>query len=112
MKTLTLCRFSWAFALELGGTHIIRRWKAGCGVIFACLALSVALSAQTFTLLLSFDGGNGSDPHYGQLIQGINGELYGMTGGGGTSGCGTVFNMTTAPRVDYAPQFCQRRRRL
>jgi uncharacterized repeat protein (TIGR03803 family) len=87
-------RHSAALASNCGGTLAMRRYKNAVAVLIACLALSLGLSAQTFTSLLSFDGSNGSDPHYGWLVQGIDGLLYGMTGGGGTDGCGTVFKIT------------------
>jgi uncharacterized repeat protein (TIGR03803 family) len=51
------------------------------------------LLAQTFTALYLFGGPNGP------LVQGTDGNLYGTTGGGGTgrcsSGCGTIFKITT-----------------
>ncbi|MGO9085676.1 MAG: choice-of-anchor tandem repeat GloVer-containing protein [Candidatus Sulfotelmatobacter sp.] len=62
---------------------------SGYGVVFEF----VPGAAQTFTTLANFDGTNGSDPHYGYPVQGIDGDFYGMTGGGGI-GCGTVFKMT------------------
>ena len=34
-------------------------------------------------------------PTYGTLIQGIDGSLYGATGGGGANGYGTVFSVTS-----------------
>jgi uncharacterized repeat protein (TIGR03803 family) len=70
-------------------------WAAVCIAVF-CLMAAIAAPAQTFTPLLSFDGTNGSIPHYGYLVQGIDGDLYGMTGHGATDGCGTAFKMTTA----------------
>ena len=46
----------------------------------------------TKTVLYSFSGGShdGEKP-VGDLVLGKNGELYGTTGAGGASGCGTVF---------------------
>jgi uncharacterized repeat protein (TIGR03803 family) len=63
-------------------------------VISSALLLfcSAWLSAQTFTLLHSFDGTDGAQPHAG-LIQGTDGNLYGTTGFGGSANVGTVFNI-------------------
>jgi len=47
-----------------------------------------------FTTLYTFDGGaNGSYP-VGTLVQGTDGNFYGVTGGGGASNDGTIFQMT------------------
>jgi uncharacterized repeat protein (TIGR03803 family) len=67
---------------------------AACIAMF-CLMAAIAAPAQTFTSLFSFDGTNGTDPHYGSLIQGTNGQLYGMAGHGATNDCGTVFTINT-----------------
>lgn len=45
-----------------------------------------------FTLLVSFNGTNGSGPM--GLVQASDGNFYGVTGGGGTNDLGTVFKMT------------------
>jgi uncharacterized repeat protein (TIGR03803 family) len=74
-------------------------WKrAGAGLAFLIAAMS-ASSAQTLTTLASFDGSNGSYPLWMSLVQGTDGNFYGVTqyGGTGTScslGCGTVFKVT------------------
>jgi uncharacterized repeat protein (TIGR03803 family) len=65
-----------------------------CALAF-CVALSIAASAQTFTTVLSLDGTNGSQPLFGPPVQGIDGNLYGITDTGGSYGCGTVFKITT-----------------
>jgi uncharacterized repeat protein (TIGR03803 family) len=72
-----------------------RQFAALFILAFVCVAAAIAAPAQTFTSLFSFDGSNGTYPHYGHLVQGTDGELYGMTDGGGSSGCGTVFKVTT-----------------
>ncbi len=65
-------------------------------ITFFCVAAAIGAPAQTFTSIFSFDGTNGTDPHYGSLIQGTNGQLYGMTGHGAVDDCGTAFTITTA----------------
>ena len=73
-------------------------WRNGA---YALLLLSVttmtALQAQTFTVLHSFDGTDGTSPASG-LVQATNGDLYGTTLGGGLGesegGDGTVFKIT------------------
>jgi uncharacterized repeat protein (TIGR03803 family) len=57
------------------------------------ITAAVALPAQTFTTLHSFDNTDGSSP--GALIQATDGSLYGTTASGGTDGDGTVFKITT-----------------
>jgi len=53
-------------------------------------------SSGTLTLLHSFAGGktDGAIP-YGGLVQNLTGTLYGTTTGGGASGNGTVYKLTT-----------------
>ena len=49
-----------------------------------CVATTVALSAQTFTTLLSFKVTDGAVP-WGSLVQGANGNFYGTTANGATN---------------------------
>jgi uncharacterized repeat protein (TIGR03803 family) len=58
-------------------------------ILFAAMA-----SAQTVTTLVSFAGGNGDEP-IGPLVQGLNGDFYGVTAAGGAYNGGTVFKMTS-----------------
>jgi uncharacterized repeat protein (TIGR03803 family) len=64
----------------------------GCGVVFELKRTGTTYSES---VLHAFDGtdGEGSDA---ALAFGNHGELYGTTGGGGTSGEGTVFAMRPA----------------
>jgi uncharacterized repeat protein (TIGR03803 family) len=48
------------------------------------------------TVLHSFAGGSDGNYPYGSLIQGSDGNFYGMTANGGTNGAGTVFKITPA----------------
>ena len=63
----------------------------GCGTLFRITPTG------TLTTLRSFNATNGRGPH--SLVQGIDGNIYGATGSGGTStdcpsGCGTFFKIT------------------
>jgi uncharacterized repeat protein (TIGR03803 family) len=65
-------------------------------VLLALTTLATPSPAQTFTSLLSFSGANGSKPFGGPLVQGLDGNFYGTTWMGGTSGDGTVYRITPA----------------
>ena len=67
-----------------------------------------ATDALKFTMLADFDGANGSGPQY-SLVQGSDGNLYGITtggGGGGLPGAGTVFKMTPGGVLTTLYSFC------
>jgi uncharacterized repeat protein (TIGR03803 family) len=63
---------------------------------FVVMFLTTAGAAQTFTDFFNFNGANGGVPGYNVLVQGRDGQLYGTTGEGGTSGFGVVFRINTA----------------
>ena len=70
-----------------GGTN---NCSGGCGTVFRIT------SAGTLTTLYQFSGLDGTDPQAG-LVQGSDGNFYGTTQAGGTSGSrGTVFTITPA----------------
>ena len=87
--------------------------KAG----LAFLALSVALlcaasahnaHAQTYTTLATLNGPNGAEPN-SPLLQGLDGNIYGVTYSGGANcdgACGTVFSMTPAGSLTTLHNFC------
>jgi uncharacterized repeat protein (TIGR03803 family) len=85
-------------------------------VMFVSLIVLGAVSssvAQTFTTLVNFDGTNGSGPYLTSLIQGADGNLYGVTFEGGTStscqdlsGCGTIYRMTPGGVLTTIYNFC------
>ena len=78
--------------------------------VFALWAIAaLALPAQTFTTLFSFDGTNGYDP-IAALVQGTSGDLYGTTSLGGSTacveGCGAVFKITPGGALAWLYRFC------
>jgi len=76
------------------------RVKSHVGMILAAFVLwaGAMAGAQTVSTLYSFVGGktSGEYPWYVTLVQGTNGQLYGTTYGGGASGFGTFFEVTTS----------------
>lgn len=94
-----------------------RGWtEAMLMAIFVVSAGVTWASAQTFTSLVSFSGTNGSQPVV-PLVQGFDGNLYGVTYGGGnielecstslsSAGCGTVFRVTPAGVLTTLHAFC------
>jgi uncharacterized repeat protein (TIGR03803 family) len=58
---------------------------AGAGIIFKVTPDGL------FLILHRFDGTDGAGPYYGALVEGTDGSLYGVSGGGGSSGNGTFF---------------------
>ncbi|HLX71049.1 MAG TPA: choice-of-anchor tandem repeat GloVer-containing protein [Verrucomicrobiae bacterium] len=65
-------------------------------------AFEITTNGQ-FTLLASFDGTNGEEPR--ALLQGNDGNFYGVTAQGGAYGYGTVFQMTTNGQVATLASF-------
>jgi len=65
-------------------------------LVFLVASALVISQAQTFRVLHTFHGRNGSDP-VGPVVRDIDGSIYGATGVGGTgkcsTGCGTVFKL-------------------
>lgn len=75
-----------------------------------CVATTITV-AQTFTTLLSFDENDGNEPI--ALIQGIDGNLYGTSLGGGKygkhngiPGDGTAFRMSLSGTLTAEYSFC------
>jgi uncharacterized repeat protein (TIGR03803 family) len=79
--------------------------SAGCGTVFQITP------AGALNTLHSFDGTDGEDPN-SALVQGTDGNFYGMTPGGGASGacgalgCGTVFEITPMGTLFTLYNFC------
>jgi uncharacterized repeat protein (TIGR03803 family) len=76
-----------------------------CGVILLWATMAIALPAQTFTTLHSFNGTDGSTPN-GGMLQATNGNLYGTAETGGAYGMGTVFKINTNGTLTTIYSFC------
>src|ERR1700722_4624603 len=70
-----------------------------------CVAAAIGVTAQTYTVIASLTGGNAYPQ--GNLIQGVNGNLYGTSYGNAASNeYGTVFQVTTNGTVSNLYTFC------
>jgi uncharacterized repeat protein (TIGR03803 family) len=89
-----------------GSVSELISWGKGAYAVFVlCAATAIALPAQTFTTLHSFDGTDGANPGAG-LVQATNGDLYGTTANGGANGAGTVFKITPSGTLTTLYSFC------
>ena len=90
----------------------IQPWKLSlanmaCIVSVFCAATAILSAAQTkVTNLLSFNGNNGANPHFVNLVQGTDGNLYGTTYTSTGSG-GTVFKVTVGGALTTLHTFCK-----
>jgi len=81
-------------------------WGAkACVILFLWATAAVAVSAQTFTTLHSFDGMDGDGP-FAAVVQGADGSLYGTTYLGGVNNLGTVFSLTVDGNLTTLYSFC------
>jgi len=80
-----------------------RKWAYT--VLLLCATTAIALPAQTFTTLHSFDGTDGANPFAG-LIQATDGNFYGTTYAGGAHDDGTVFKITPSGALTTLYSFC------
>ncbi len=83
------------------------RMKEYCAVLVLCAATTLASASVTFKALVSFHGTNGSDPTNVDLVQGIDGELYGTTQFGGATNNGTVFKINSGGTLRTLWSFCK-----
>src|SRR5580698_2003580 len=84
--------------------------KLNCGkraysAFVLCATTAIALPAQNFTTLHTFDNTDGANPFAG-LVQATNGGFYGTTFGGGANGDGTVFIISPSGTVTSLYSFC------
>ena len=81
--------------------------KRAYSVFLVCATMAIALQAQTFTTLQSFDNTDGKYPDAG-LVQATDGNLYGTTYGGGAKNDGTVFRITPSGTLTRLYSFCSK----
>jgi uncharacterized repeat protein (TIGR03803 family) len=81
-------------------------WKTIGLVGVFCAAAVVASPAGTFTILVSFNGGDGQVPKSGSLVQGLDGNFYGTTYFAGCCNGGTLFKMTPGGKLTTLHSFC------
>src|SRR4029077_721373 len=70
-----------------------------------CAVTAIPTTAQTLTTLVSFNDANGAEPNI-DLVQGRDGNFYGMTGTGGANNAGTVFKVTPTGILTTLYNFC------
>ncbi len=83
------------------------RTRAGAVFLF-CVVVTVTSGAQSFTNLVNFNSTDGRSPQ-GSLVQGLDGNLYGTTAGGGPNDSGTVFKVTPAGQLTTLYNFCSQK---
>jgi uncharacterized repeat protein (TIGR03803 family) len=74
-------------------------------IFVLCATTAIALPAQTFTSLFSFDSTDGAAPLAG-LVQATSGDFYGTTDAGGANGLGTVFKVTPTGALKMLYSLC------
>jgi uncharacterized protein (TIGR03437 family) len=84
----------------------LNRGKRAYAVFVLCATTAIALSAQTFTTLHSFDRAEDGEDLYAGLVQATNGNLYGTTWLGGANNGGTVFEITPSGTLTTLYNFC------
>jgi uncharacterized repeat protein (TIGR03803 family) len=90
------------FVRALGGLN----WRSRvCTACLLCAATAIAVPAQTFTLLHSFDKTDGAYPE-AALVQGAGGNFYGTTLLYGGHDGGTVFRITPSGKLTTLYRFC------
>ena len=77
--------------------------RAACIILLFC-AVTINSRAQTFTKIGSFTGANGTNPD--SLVQGTDGNSYGLTTVGGSRTAGTFFRITPAGKLTVLYDFC------
>jgi uncharacterized repeat protein (TIGR03803 family) len=80
-------------------------WAIRTYPILVLCATAIALPAQTFSTLHTFDGTDGAHPIAG-LVQATNGGLYGTTQEGGVNNWGAIFRITPGGKLMTLYSFC------
>lgn len=75
--------------------------------LLAAVISSSALAQVTFKTLVDFNVSNGQEPG-GAPVQGLDGNFYGTTGGGGTNSSGTAFKMSPSGTLTTLYNFCSK----
>lgn len=83
----------------------LSRLEAICAVVAFCAATTIASPAQTLKTLARFEGISTSTPE-GPLVQAGNGNFYGTAPQTGTSGLGSVFEITPRGTLITLYSFC------
>ncbi len=85
--------------------------KLLCAATLLCAEAIGTAGAQTYNVLASFNGTDGGNAN-AAMIQGLDGNFYGMTPFGGNynsfcqNGCGTVFKLTPTGTLTTLYKFC------
>lgn len=74
-------------------------------LLLMCITAALGASAQTFTTLVNFDQSNGGGAR--SLFQGIDGNIYGIGGGGSNSG--TAYFITPDGAMTTLYSFCSKK---
>jgi uncharacterized repeat protein (TIGR03803 family) len=98
----TLLHRNWTSRVHLPAANAALAFAV---VLIASITITQSAQAQTFTILHSFDGTDGSDPFAG-LVQATDGHLYGATTYGGANNAGTVFKITPTGTLTTLYSFC------
>jgi uncharacterized repeat protein (TIGR03803 family) len=75
-------------------------------LILICAAMTIPLSAQTFTSLGSLDYTYGGEPQQASIVQGVDGNFYGAANTGGAFNGGTIYKVTPDGTLSLVYTFC------
>src|SRR5215469_11863471 len=84
-----------------GETGMMQKWAALLALVFG-LATTGWASNETVLWNFTKSNGDGAYPWSNVLISDSNGNLYGVTGGGGTNSAGMVFELSPDGHGDYS----------
>ncbi len=107
MTTSSICElfgFAQPRSRKDGSASTASGWKMACALLVLCAATTIS-PAQTYRTLVSFNLTNGDNPA-ASLAQGLDGDFYGTTAGGGVYGNGTVFKITRGGMLMTLYSFC------